>query len=79
MTSKEAILNDPSYFGGCPECGSNDGYLNLHRAHWFVCHAHRKRWLIGANLFSTWRMETEEDWQQNYERIRGYEEVMPRY
>jgi hypothetical protein len=78
-TREEPPLNDPEVFGSCPVCGKNDGYLNLHRTHWFVCHEHRKKWMHGANLFSTWRFETEIDWQENFERIRGYEEVMPMF
>lgn len=63
------------YWGVCPECGSNDGYLNVGRAHWYVCHRHRVRWLIGTNLFSSWRDQTEEEWRLNAERIGPYEDV----
>lgn len=61
-----------SYWGVCPHCRRNDGYLNLGRNHWFVCHRHRVRWLIGENLFSTWRFETPEDWKANSAVIGGY-------
>ena len=67
------------FFGGCPACGHNDGYLNIRRCQWFVCHKHRTKWLIGENLFSSWRRETEHDWQQNFELIQGYREVHPVY
>ena len=33
------------FFGGCPECGHNDGYLNIGRCQWFLCHKHRTKWL----------------------------------
>lgn len=66
-----------SYFGGCPHCGRTDGYLNIRRGHWFVCHTHRTRWLAGANLFSSWRHETESLWKENYLRIAGYKIVEP--
>ncbi|MGA2499494.1 MAG: hypothetical protein ABSH20_17270, partial [Tepidisphaeraceae bacterium] len=63
----------------CPTCGKNDTYLNLGRSHWFVCHQHRVRWCGGENLFSTWRYETEADWQENFEIIGDYAEVKPVY
>src|SRR6185503_8845161 len=61
-TSNDTLKNGPQdqerendeYFGVCPTCRKSDGYLNLGRANWFVCHEHRVRWLFGENLFSTW-------------------------
>jgi hypothetical protein len=70
-------VNEPSYFGGCPECGKNDGYLNVGRTHWFICHAHRTRWWGGENLFSCWRGQNESEWQENVERLRPYAKVKP--
>ncbi len=61
------------YWGVCPRCKRNDGYLNIRRVHWFVCHRHRVRWWGGENLFSTWRWETDADWKRNARRIRDYE------
>ncbi len=69
--------NERDYFGDCPECGCNDGYLNIYKANWMVCHEHKKRWLVGEDLFSSWRFETEKDWEENFERIKDYEEVEP--
>jgi hypothetical protein len=65
------------YFGLCPTCKMNDGYLNLGRDHWFVCHEHRVRWPFGSNLFASWRQETESDWDKTWERIGGYEVIEP--
>jgi hypothetical protein len=42
-------------FGGCPTCHETDGFLNIGRDHWFVCHRHRVKWHVGSNLFSGWR------------------------
>ena len=67
MTNDEITTDE--YFGGCPECGENNGYLNVNRSHWSVCDAHRTKWLIGENLFSAWRDETEAEWQRNEERL----------
>jgi hypothetical protein len=67
------------YFGWCPHCRNNDGYLNVGRSHWFVCDEHKTKWCIGANLFSSWRDETEEEQRHlYYERgIDKYQEVEP--
>lgn len=51
-------------FGSCPECGRRDGCFNVGRGHWFVCHEHRVCWCVGSNLFSSWKLETED--QQRY-------------
>jgi hypothetical protein len=53
------------FFGGCPTCLRNDGYLNVGRDQWFFCRTHQVKWCRGANLISTWRMETEADWEEN--------------
>ena len=64
------------YFGHCPTChGAPDVILNLRRDHWACCHADKKRWCVGSNLFSSWREESEADWQRNYEQIKDYEDV----
>ena len=73
----ERKCGEDTYFGVCPECHDNDGYLNVHRTHWYICHEHRVRWWVGWSLFSTWRFETPEDWQENWELIRDYREVEP--
>lgn len=68
---------EPGPFGGCPECGGEDGFLNVGREHWFVCARHRTKWFVGGNLFSGWRDEPEEAWQENASRLSGYREVLP--
>ncbi|MCP5306097.1 MAG: hypothetical protein H6953_11710 [Chromatiaceae bacterium] len=65
------------YFGGCPRCGKTDGYLSIGRDHYFVCDAHRTYWYAGSNLFSSWRKETEADWQRNRNELAGYRQVEP--
>lgn len=65
------------YFGLCPICGQTDGYLNIHRDHYFVCHQHKLRWLVGSNLFSTWRDEGPEVWQENNDLLSGYRMIEP--
>lgn len=63
------------YFGACPECGSNDGYLNIGRAHFVLCDEHKLCWQVGENLFSSWRSETEDVWQENHRLLSIYREI----
>ena len=67
------------YFGGCPECGDQDGYTNVGRSHWAFCIAHRTMWCIGVNLFSSWQYETEAEQRLAYDSIglRSFTEVKP--
>ena len=48
-------ITTDEYFGGCPECGKNDGYLNVGKDHVFICDEHKTAWCAGANLFSSWQ------------------------
>jgi hypothetical protein len=78
---RKEMAIDPSrigYFGGCPECGNN-GYVNIGRSHWNICEDHKVKWSIGANLFSSWHDETEEDWKRNASLIADFKEVEPVY
>jgi hypothetical protein len=65
------------YFGGCPTCGKNDGYLNAGRTHVFYCEAHRVSWIYGANIFSDWCDETEAEQIEKYKLIEDFERVEP--
>ena len=74
---EEQQQEEPDYFGGCPVCAKNAGYLNYGPTHWFFCAEHKTRWSPGANLFSSWRAEEEADWQRNAETLIEYTEVEP--
>src|SRR5277367_1821432 len=65
------------YFGGCPHCGANHGFLNVRAEHWIVCDAHQVKWCVGSNLFSSWKDENERIWRRNTERLLGYSKVEP--
>jgi hypothetical protein len=70
------IPNDAdSHFGVCPTCGSEGSYVNIGRQHYFLCETHKVFWHVGANLFSSWKEETEEDWQRNRELLSGFTEI----
>jgi hypothetical protein len=67
----EDAMKVENYFGGCPQCGKSDGYANAGRTHIFYCKAHRTRWIVGANLFSSWRYRpmTEDEQRRIYDEI----------
>jgi hypothetical protein len=65
------------YFGGCPHCGANHGFLNVRDEHWIVCDTHKVKWCVGYNLFSDWKKEGETIWWQNGEKLLGYSKVEP--
>ncbi len=69
----------PGRLGDCPRCGRNDGYLNVYKAHWFICRRHRVKWYAGYDLFPTWQNETEEDWRRNLRILSQYQEVRAKY
>jgi hypothetical protein len=70
---------DNHYWGVCPTCHRTDGYINAGRTHIFFCREHRTRWIIGANLFSSWRDETEDEQRALYDQLEmgKFEEVEP--
>lgn len=65
------------HFGGCPICRRTNGCRSIGRDHWYVCHAHRTKWWVGSNLFSSWRDLTPEQRFANADRLAGYREVEP--
>lgn len=65
------------HFGWCPECGKTDGYLNIRDVHYFYCDAHRTRWFVGSNLFSSWQHEDEATWEANAQHLEDYRDVDP--
>ena len=62
-------LTSETYWGVCPTCKCNDGYVNIGKGHWFYCKEHKVRWFIGRNLFSDWRCETEEEQRKIYDGL----------
>jgi hypothetical protein len=73
----KAPVETDEYFGGCPQCGRNDGCFNVRQNHWFVCDEHRTKWCAGFNLFSSWQDEDECCWETNAQRLAEYSEVKP--
>jgi hypothetical protein len=53
-------------FGLCPTCHKTNGYINVGSNHWFRCDEHKMKWCTCANIFSSWREETEEQQRERY-------------
>jgi hypothetical protein len=76
-------LPEGDYFGDCPDCWrqdgnlKTDGYVNVRKDHFFVCHKHKKYWNAGYNLMSSWQYETEEEWRANAAMLSTYAEAEP--
>lgn len=64
-------------FEGCPECGGDDGMINIGKSHWLVCDKHRVYWCVGYNLITIPDDETEEVQRRIYRRVEGYRSVQP--
>jgi hypothetical protein len=79
MTENIAKFPEPGsredYFGVCPICQRQNGYLNDGRDHWFVCNTHMTKWLVGSNLFSSWRHLTKEESFAQVDQLTRYREV----
>jgi len=67
--------SEDDQFGACPACNTSDGYLNVERDHWGVCHTHKVKWFIGSDRFDTWKRENEETWEKNAQILSNYREI----
>jgi hypothetical protein len=63
------------YFGVCPICQRQNGYLNDGPDHWFVCNTHMTKWCVGSNLFSGWRHLTKEESFAQVHQLTRYRTV----
>ena len=69
---RESDLCNRDDFGLCPICGAEPTILNVGRIHFAVCHEHKVYWAIGSNLFSAWRDEEPEIWEENKKLLANY-------
>lgn len=61
---------DVDYWGGCPQCHQNDGYLNARRRfHYYICREHKVKWYVGENLFTAWRDMSEEELKADHKEL----------
>jgi len=67
-------------FEGCPYCHSDEGFhqhVNVERFNYVLCTRHGLYWLLGENLFSSWRDETPETWRKNKLLLDGFKFIEP--
>ncbi len=63
------------HFGACI-CGRlPDLRANLGSDNYMACSVCQTFWCVGSNLFSDWRVETEEIWARNRAMLAGYTEI----
>jgi hypothetical protein len=65
----QAERNFVAHFGGCPQCGDNDGFINVGSSHWMLCKAHKVKWFVGANLFDSWKHQNEAEQRKAYDDL----------
>jgi hypothetical protein len=60
----------------CPECGQEmDHYRNVGRDHFGVCLSCNVIFLVGSNLFSSWKEEDESTWADNKKYLSQFKLV----
>lgn len=75
MRKIRLIFDDDNYWGHCPNPEHENSCLNVGRAHWMHCETCRIKWLVGENLFSSWREQSMRVWEANREKLEGYRDV----
>jgi hypothetical protein len=67
--------NRPRYYV-CPVCGKDaTAYLNVYKAHWFYCIRCLVTWCEGENLFSSWTIESPDDWEEHKAFLKRFKVV----
>jgi hypothetical protein len=66
ICGKAPCNKETEYWGVCPVCHADPRWLNIGADHWCYCPQHRVKWVVGANLFSSWMYETVEEQKANF-------------
>lgn len=62
----------------CPVCWREmDHYRNVEKNHWGVCLHCKAIWLIGWNLYSSWKYEDHQTWEVNNAYLSQFKDVTP--
>jgi hypothetical protein len=79
MTTIKTAPKIDKDWGVCPQCHGNDGMLYLGKSHWHYCKQHKVMWTTGSNIFSGWRLQTEDEQRRIYEEIgcKDFEIITP--
>ena len=81
---REKLIFDDynNYFGHCLIPEHKNFYCNVKfkgdvygKSHIMYCEECKICWKIGRNLFGSWRDETDEDWDKNFEMIKDFEYI----
>lgn len=59
----------------CVRCGESCAFRNIGRQHWFFCEICRIKWCAGENLFSGWREQTDEVFEENWTSLKDFEDL----
>ncbi len=67
---------DRGDFTVCVRCNKPTCWIcNIGRQHWAYCEACCVKFMVGENLFSSWREQSEEDWKKNREFLEDFEDL----
>lgn len=60
----------------CVRCSKPTCWIrNIGRQHWAYCEGCHLKFVVGENLFSSWREQTEEEWKKNWEFLKDFEDL----
>ena len=66
-----------NFFGVCPTCRRQNGWIAGAEGDWFFCDTHRVRWTLMGDVLGGWRDMTAEERFANADQLSGYREVEP--
>jgi len=69
----EWVLNH--FYGCCDVCSGGDDSFNIHKDNYGCCTKHKRYWLMGANVESSWKNENEHIWEENKKKYGGYKKI----
>jgi hypothetical protein len=58
-------------YGGCPQCGRNDGLLRVDETDWLICGEHKLRW-FAPSYFDGWKFDEQ---RRAREMMRDYNDI----
>jgi hypothetical protein len=78
MKKKIVELRQDDHNGLCPKCHRTDGYRYGDVPDiWFICKAHRMKWIVGSGLFSSWQYMSDESLLRQKYLLADFQTVEP--
>lgn len=71
------VRNHRFVFGACDTCGSSSGIVHVEDLAFGMCLLHQVYWLIGKDVFSDWRDDGADIWEQNAALLLMFNEIEP--